>query len=563
MAAGRRSFERGLQYLNAVAGLEVIGNRIMATVRGTEDYLVVLTLGGTRPGSAKLKGECDCPFAQEGFFCKHCVAVGLTVARGGAALTGGGTSAIAGVPAPRAGDQARPSDLESWLSSLSRDDLLALVIDQVLEDDDWRRRLDLRAAGAAADIAEISRRAAVLLDAGGELGQYGYLEGPDSWRYARRIGDLTEIVGNLTRSGDASGAIAIAEQALTSIAESSRNASDRAGIIGSSSAGLVASHYAACQAAPPDPGRLASFLARHLLSGDDVPAIEFGNYASLLGPAGLDALRDQITAAWTADPSGWPQRRAREQVLRAAGDVDALVAMLSTDLDNHGLGHLRIIEELDYAGRADEALSWAERGLREAGQPDLRLADYVVDRYRARGDVAAAVAVRRECFTTTRSLTAYQQLREICDEAGTWPATRDWALGLLRADAARVAGTSRLPQWAPSAVLIDVLIDDGDLPGAWASAQGVASDTQWLRLADLVAETRPADALAVYLRLIDGLRKQAGDGVYERIAQLLISARACHRRLGTAPAFESYLRALRADQKRKRRLIRILDAHQL
>jgi SWIM zinc finger len=583
-AAGRRSFDRGLHYLDAVAGLEVIGNQIIATVRGTEDYLVVLTVGASRPRSAKLKGECDCPFAQEGFFCKHCVAVGLAVARGGAEVARGGAeaargdtaapgaaaglaadgiSAGAGVPAQRVGDRARPSDLESWLSSLSRDDLLALVIDQVLEDDDWRRRLELRAAGAAADVAEISKRAAILLDAGGELGQYGYLEGPESWRYSRRVSDVAEIVDNLTRSGDASGAIAIAEQALALIAESSRNASDRAGIIGSSAADLVASHYAACQSEPPDPRRLASFLAGHLMSGDDVPAIEFGDYASLLGPVGLAALRDQVTAAWTADPSGWAQRRAMEQVLRAAGDVDALVAMLSAGLDDHGFGHLRIIEELEQAGRAEEALSWAERGLREASKPDLRLADYVVEQYRARGKIAAAVAVRREWFTTTRSLTAYQQLREICVEAGTWQATRQWALGLLRADAATVAGTGRSSQWAPPAVLIDALIADGDVAGAWASAQGVASDRQWLRLADLVAETRPADALAVYLRLIDGLRKQTGDGVYERIAQLLISARACHRRLGTASAFDSYLRGLRADQKRKRKLIRILDAHQL
>ena len=569
-AAGPRSFERGLRYLDAVAGLETVGSRVIATVRGSEDYLVVLTLGGSRAGSARLKGECDCPYGQEGFFCKHCVAVGLTVARSAA---GGPSPAVArgaaSVPAQRARSRARPSDLESWLSSLSRAELLALVIDQVLEDDDWRRRLDLRAAGAAGDIAEISKRAGVLLGADADLGQYrhagqyGYLEGPETWRYARRIGDVTAIVDDLTRSGHAEGAIAIAEQALTDVAASSRNASDRAGIIGTSAAELVASHRAACQSAPPDPRRLAGFLAGHMVSEDDVPAIQLSDYSSLLGPDGLAALRDQVAAAWTAEPSGWPQRQALEQVLTAAGDVDALVAMLSAEPDNHGFSHLRIAEELDHAGRTDEALSWAERGLREAGEPDPRLADYVVGRFRARGDMAAAEAVRRERFTTTRSVAAYQQLREICEEVGTWQATREWALGLLSSDAARVAAASRWPQWTPAAVLIDILIAEGDVAAAWDSAQGVASETQWLRLADLVAETRPADALAVYLRLIDALRQQTGDAVYERMAQLLTSARGCHDRLGTGPAFSSYLRALREDQKRKRRLIRILDAHLL
>jgi uncharacterized Zn finger protein len=563
-AAGPRSFERGLEYLDAVAGLETVGNQVIATVRGSEDYLVVLTLGGSRPGSARLKGECDCPYAQEGFFCKHCVAVGLTVARGAAGARG-----AANVPAQRARGKVRASDLESWLSALNRDDLLALIVEQALEDDEWRRRLQLRAAAAAADIPEIGKRAAVLLSAGGDLGQYrysgqyGYLEGQETWRYARRIGDVTAIVGNLTRAGHASAAITIAEQAMSDVAESSRNASDRAGIIDSSAAELVASHRAACRVAPPDPLRLASFLARHMVTGDDVPAIELGDYAGLLGPDGLDALRAQVTAAWTADPAGGPQRLAMEQVLRAAGDIDALVLLLSADPDGHGLSYLRVVEELEHAGRADEALSWAERGLRETSQPDPRLADYVAERYRARGELAAAVTVRREWFTTTRSLAAYLQLRDIAQEVGTWQAIRAWALDLLRADAARVADTSRWPRSQPPAVLIDVLIADGDVAGAWDSAPGIASEAQWLRLAGLVAETSPADALTVYRRLIDALSKQTGEGVYERMAQLLISARECHARLGTPAAFDVYLRALREDQKRKRRLIRTLEAHQL
>src|SRR5229473_433059 len=79
-AAGERSFERGVSYLGAVAGLETVGNQIIATVRGTGDYLVVLTTGEAGAGGG-LRGECGCPYGQEGFFCKHCVAVGLTLLR--------------------------------------------------------------------------------------------------------------------------------------------------------------------------------------------------------------------------------------------------------------------------------------------------------------------------------------------------------------------------------------------------------------------------------------------------------------------------------------------------
>src|SRR5712692_4235756 len=148
-AAGERSFERGASYLGAVAGLETVGNQIIATVRGTGDYLVVLTTGE---------------------------AGGLTVMRN------------ARSPVPRAAGMGptRASDLSSWLSSLSREELLAIVCDQVIEDDDWRRQLELRAASAAADVPAISARVAGLLQAGEDsgqyklVGQYGYLEGPET-----------------------------------------------------------------------------------------------------------------------------------------------------------------------------------------------------------------------------------------------------------------------------------------------------------------------------------------------------------------------------------------------
>ena len=44
-------------------------------------------------------------------------------------------------------------------------------------------------------------------------------------------------------------------------------------------------------------------------------------------------------------------------MLRAAGDVDGLVALHADELDGHGRGHLRIARELDQA--AAPATRWA------------------------------------------------------------------------------------------------------------------------------------------------------------------------------------------------------------
>ena len=85
----------------------------------------------------------------------------------------------------------------------------------------------------------------------------------------------------------------------------------------------------------------------------------------------------------------------------------------------------------------------------------------------------------------------------------------------------------------------------------------------WLRLADASADSHPAAALAVYQTTIGALKVQTGDDNYRRIASLLLSARACHRALGTADEFRRYVAALRAEQKRKRNLMKILDQNGL
>ena len=573
-AAGQRSFDRGVRYLDAVQDLAIFGNQVTASVRGTDEYIVVLTMGG----SAGVTGACDCPYGKEGFFCKHCVAVGLAFLRDARrSRTSRSRTSRSGTTA------ARTPGLHSWLSSLSREDLFLLVVDQIVEDDDWRRRLELRAAAAAADIDAIGERLVTLLDAT-DFGQYGYVEEGESRRYAKRVEAAASIVDGLVAAGSPGDAVAVAEYAIDLVADAYSHAIDPANAIWNVCVALITSHHAACVAdaadrpdpadrpdategqVRPDPTGLVDFLARRLLDKGDFPAIDIARYTDLLGPEGLALLRERLTAAWQQAPVNWKAQRAIEGFLRTTGDIDALVKVREANLPPTGLGYLEIAKELQAAGRADEALAWAERALHSEANPPQAIepvADFVVERYLAAGRVADAVAVRRDVFGAVREMTAYERLRAAAERAGTWPADREWALGLLRAEAeAARSGRPGIRLWA-GPVLIDVLISEGEVDAAWEAAAGVASETQWLKLADLAAATRPADALGVYLRQIQPLKTETGDKAYERMARLLDGARACHVRLGSQAKFDLYLRALRADQKRKHKLIRILDARQL
>lgn len=547
-------------------------------MRGTDEYIVVLTLGGRAAGGtaaggrAGVSGVCDCPHAKGGFFCKHCVAVGLAFLRDAQASRRRGTRAT--THAQATAGEAPAVSVHSWLSSLTRDELLLLVLDQLVEDEDWRRRLELRVASAVADIDAIGARLYALLDPA-EFGEYGYIEEGESGRYARRVEAAAQIVDELTGSGHAPDAVAVAEYAIDLVAAAYRHAIDPADAIWSACGDLIASHHAACVAcvAEAEPAAddladlgLVGFLAARMLSEGEFPSIDITAYADLLGEAGLAGLREQLTAAWQQAPARWKAQRAIEDFLRATGDIDELVKVREANLPRSGLACLEIAKELRAAGRGEQALAWAERGLRMEASPPQAIepvADFVVERYLEAGRTADAVAVRRDVFAAVRELAPYERLRDAAEPAGTWPADREWALGLLRADA-KVARSGRpgIRLWA-GPVLIDVLISEGEVDAAWEAAPGVASEAQWLKLADLAAPTRPADALAVYLRQVQPLKQETGDQAYERMARLLDGARACHVRLGTEPAFEMYLRGLRADQKRKHKLMGILDAHGL
>jgi uncharacterized Zn finger protein len=546
--AGTRSFERGLGYLKAVSGVEVGDGWVTASVHGTERYEVELTLDG--PGG--LTGGCDCPYGLEGNFCKHLVALGLTL-----------LAERENLPRRREAARERAQDLDGWLSALSRDELLALLRQQIGEDRQLRRRLELRAASARGDLAAVRSRVRELLDIG-PFAQYGYVEYADARAYADQAEQAVSSIGALTGMGRAADAITLAREAMRLLADAVESVDDSDGWLGEIGAGLAAAHLDACRAAHPHPEELARWLVGHALGDMDNGSVDIDplDYEDVLGEQGMAVLRKLAVEAWRGNRHGWAEKYLMGRLAKAGGDVDAVVAVHAADLSPDGHTHLVIARELDAARRCEEALRWAERGVREArdlAAVDTDLVDHLCERYAGAGRLTDAVAVRRDHFGACRTLAAYQRLRAAARAAHCWPAEREGALALLRADAER--GQQRR-QDGP--VLVDALLDDKDVDAAWqAATQTGAHDRQWLTLADQARPTRPADTLGVYLRLAAPLTEQTGNAVYEQLVTLLLSIRDCHRRLGTDDEFAVYVTALRTAQKRKRNLMRLMDEHGL
>ncbi|MFG2977308.1 SWIM zinc finger domain-containing protein [Streptomyces sp. NPDC048331] len=547
--AGARSFERGLGYLSAVSRLEIGDEAITATVDGSEAYEVELT----EDEDGGLTGWCDCPYGRDGNFCKHCVAVGLAVL--GQAYS---------VPQQRSAAASRTQLLDTWLESRTREELLALLREQLADDRDLRRRLALRAAAAGEDAGIVRERILSLLDTR-PFARYGYVEYSDAHAYGRQAAEAVTALRALTASGRSADAVEVAREALQALGRTYGEIDDSDGLIGDVATGLAEAHLEACRTARPDQVETAEWLVQYLLNEmNDATDIDLFDYREVLGDPGLARARALVVTAWQANPKGWAEKYLMERLLKADGDsVDALVEVHAADLAPNGHTHLGIARELETAGRPVEALEWAERGLRETVSewgPDSDLVAFVCERYERADRLADVVAVRRDLLRARPSLAAYQNLRTAARAAGIWEgAERTDALESLKAVSQPKTG-----RWYDGSLLVDALIDDNDLQPAWqAATDGYADQRQWLTLADRLRDRQPADALTVYLRWIEPLRKQTGDSTYERLAELLLSARACHRTLGTEAEFATYLATLRANQKRKRKLMAILDQHGL
>ncbi|WP_326606676.1 SWIM zinc finger family protein [Streptomyces sp. NBC_01800] len=545
--AGPRSFERGQGYLDAVTALEVGDGWVTATVHGTDAYEVELSLDEPEG----LAGECDCPHGLDGNFCKHLVALGLTALARSESL-----------PGQRTGARNRAQDLDAWLAALSRDELLALVREQIAEDRQVRRRLELRAASARGDLAEVRSRMRELFDVG-RFARYGYVDYADARAYGEQAAQAVSAIAALTATGRAADAISLSREAMRLLSEVQDAIDDSDGHLGRVGAALAEAHLDACRVARPDPDETARWLVGHVLGDlDDLTAIDPLDYADVLGEQGLVTARELALEAWRGHRTGWAEKYLMEHLAKAAGDVDAVIAVHAADLARDGSTHLVIARELDTAGRPGDALRWAERGIDEASDTTtlaIGLVDYLCDRYTRSDRLPDAVALRRAHLAARRSLAAYQQLRTAALAADCWEAERGEALALLRADTAQ-----RKRGWHGGPVLIDALLDDKDIDAAWQDATATgADDRQWLTLADEVRPIRPADALRVYRRLAGPLEKQTGNAVHEQLTRLLLSMRDCHRLLGTPDDFTAHLATVRAGQKRKRNLMRLLDRNGL
>lgn len=128
--AGGRSYERGKGYFRdgLVGSIGIDGNEARAKVEGTRTYRVRLWVD-----EDGVDGECTCPAYADSGFCKHCVAVGLSVMEAAKEDASGGAQQKSG-KGKRKTKAVTMDDLRAYLREMEKNDLVEIIIGQLCTD---------------------------------------------------------------------------------------------------------------------------------------------------------------------------------------------------------------------------------------------------------------------------------------------------------------------------------------------------------------------------------------------------------------------------------------------
>ena len=600
-----RVHERGEGYRRngRVGPLTVRDGRLEATVRGTMPYVVELWAERGEP-----RWSCTCPAAEDGSFCKHCTAVALSMGSDDSPLVVPPLARLSRAQASASGrrvDPAPAENLASVVDGLAPDRLARIVLDHAATDWRLRERLLAEARAARGDSPDMGAWQRRIDNAFAPYGEFVTYREARGW--ADGVKDVIDALADLCDAGQHDAAARLAEHAHRRAEKAIDYVDDSDGGLSDISLRLSEVHHRACVEGRPDPVELAARLVDLELASElDGFYRAAAEYAEVLGEAGLAAYRERLEPQWKRighEDGDWSDnafavRQAMAGWAIGTGDPDALIEVHGRDRILPG-NVLEIALALDAAGRSDEAMAWARRGIAEHGDTQWQAGDlreFLASALRGRGETQAAVELFWQAFVSHPSLATYRRLLdeaaeprsgadkpeqsdnlaesdkpeqpdkpEQSDNPAGWQQRCEEELRsrLSRLDGRvpgdRGASNAAVPRAAEA--LVEILAYEGRVEAAWnaATVHGCA-ERMWMTLARAREKTHPSDAMGVYeprvLELINRKKTQAyrsAVDLMERIRHLADAANEPDR-------FRSLLERVRTEHRAKRNLKKLLDA---
>ncbi len=583
-----------------VGPLTVRDGRLEATVRGTMPYVVELWAERGEP-----RWSCTCPAAEDGSFCKHCTAVALSMGSDESPLVVPPLAPLARLgrtqtsASDRRVDPAPAEDLASFVEGLAQDRLARILLDHAATDWRLRERLLAEARAARGDSPDMGAWQRRIDNAFAPYGEFVTYREARGW--ADGVKDVIDALADLCDAGQHDAAARLAEHAHRRADKAIDHVDDSDGWLSGISLRLSEVHHRACVEGRPDPVELAARLVDLELTSElDGFYRAAAEYAEVLGEAGLAAYRERLEPQWKRIGHGagdWSDnafavRQAMAGWAIGTGDPDALIEVHGRDRIGPG-SVLEIALALDAAGRSDEAMAWARRGIAEHGDAQWQAGDlreFLAGALRGRGEAQAAVELFWQAFVSHPSLAAYRRLLDEAaepdsgaeprsgaddreqhdnpeqpDNPASWQQRCEQELcsRLSRLDG-RVpddwgASNAAVPRTAEA--LVEILAYEGRVEAAWnaATVHGCA-ERMWMTLARAREKTHPSDAMGVYEPRVLELINQKKTHAYQPAVDLMDRIRRLADAANEPDRFRSLLERVRTEHRAKRNLKKLLDA---
>jgi uncharacterized Zn finger protein len=536
--AGDRVFARGEDYVRYVRGLRVTTDKAHASVQAKRVYTVELDWSGPLPA-----GSCTCLHHADGHFCKHLVAVGLAVID-----RSEGTA-----------DVTPESAVQAAVEAMDVHELRDLVMMLAQRDGEVRRMLEVRATTESGDdtAAKVEFESYVR----NALQFYGFIDYRESYAVAETAGQVLDELENHLNDGAAEIVRPALLSALTLLRSITEHADDSSGAIGGECQRAAELYARACRQGAPDPVELAIWLVRFRADSPGWPDLALADFVDAFDDHALAVYRRAVSELdhKLAEGDRWNRFEVDTMLLELAdhdGDVDRAVQLLN-EREHPQYG--AIIARLRAAGRDDEIDTWIDRAVAEGrvsghsgGNAYWLSPTDVALTYQERGRVEDAIAVLRADFVRQPSVRSYQALCGFAAGIDRGETEREWAF-----DHARQLASDRP---GGGAVLVQLLLSEGDVDAAWEAADRYGPGGAWKELADRGADARPVAAADLYRPQLKEDLRHANTRLYPGIAATLATMAELYERGGRSDDFAVLIAQIRQDYGRRPSLMKALKA---
>ena len=589
-------FQRGKAYATS-GSVEVVAEdplpepALRAEVTGTEIYTTEVWIEDDA-----LAGSCDCPIAQDGWFCKHQVAVAL-VWRERLARAPNSDADIANPGAAPTAKRPRSAKdehlaLRDFLCGLDPSILADKLLDFANRDHGIFRELH-----QWRKLSEVKGKPVALKPLVNEVlspGR-GFIDWSEAGSYARRAEAVLPLLRQ-ARERDPAAAVGLCVHALRRAWGVLAQADDSGGEIGGVCEAIGTELMHAVRTAGPQP---AGFGDTYLQLQFDEPfgCFDAAAVEATMGEAALARYRQVLAERWrtakdavlalrTEHAAKVAARKGRALVyekfnerelrlstleplhlaqLKQMGANEEVLAILREDL-SEAYGHSQVVAFLEATGRLSEAFEQAQRG-HDAFPGDRRLQEDLLRCYEREGLTREALMLRRSQFEHRPSVEGYHHVLSAGRAAGEdTDALRQKLLDFLHQQEQEALGrqSSLSPSWQRARqgpVVLDVSLRAEILgsEGRWVEACLLVQPPVACRDAVLnsIAVHLPAEqhepAVQLLLRVFEAVIQRSSSPYRDELALV----KQIGQRMDTVRR-AAWLNQLRTEFKAKRNFVRDL-----